>query len=484
MTIYRAEHRVTRPNFLGEGEWNLSALTDITVLMGKNGSGKSVLLRAWRDQSPNQVHYIVPERTGDMNYQAHYMDQESSGDKRSQHYRGNFAEEYRRRILVRVQTYFMTRGNYTGAAPTPNSPREVESLIGALIPDFAVQLVVATPPYSLTRIATQEKITGIEQLSSGEAQLLTLGLDIVTMAAMWELEERSERVMLIDEPDAHIHPDLQARFADFLCRVGERFSLQVVVSTHSTSLLSAIGQFGGSKASAVYVNRLQLDYAARPFDAVSKELASCLGGHVLMGPLFGAPILLVEGDDDYRVWSQVPRHHVLNVAVIPCNGEEIKKYQATLERILASLCESSATPIGFALLDGDKRLPMPSAENPQKFIRFIGLKCHEVENLYLTEAVLTELGHTWTSACEALVREAPRFGNKADMLRSCADWNRKDADIKRVINEVAIILDAKSVAWTQRVGSAIGRKRPIGELENFLGQDLVATLWPTKGGAE
>jgi hypothetical protein len=202
-----------------------------------------------------------------------------------------------------------------------------------------------------------------------------------------------------------------------------------------------------------------------------------------MGPLFGAPILLVEGDDDYRAWSQVPRHHVLNIAVIPCNGEEIKRYQATLERILASLCEPKATPIGFALLDGDKPLPQPSAENPQRFIRFIGLKCHEAENLYLTDTVLTDLGHTWTSACEALVREAHRFGNKADLLRGCAKWNRQDFDIKHVINEVANILDVKSVAWTQRVGSAIGRKRPTGELADFLGEGLVATLWPAESGS-
>jgi hypothetical protein len=188
MSIYRSHHVVARPSFLGSGEWALSSLTDITVLMGRNGSGKSVLLRAWRDQSPNAVHYIVPERTGDMQYGSQYLDEESTGDKRSQHYRRNFTEEYRRRILARIQTYFMTRGNYTSAAPMPNSPREVETLLGSLVPDFDIQLVVSPPLYSLTRVATQEQIKQIEQLSSGEAQLLTLGLDIITMAAMWELE--------------------------------------------------------------------------------------------------------------------------------------------------------------------------------------------------------------------------------------------------------------------------------------------------------
>src|SRR5262245_51059346 len=45
---------------------------------------------------------------------------------------------------------------------------------------------------------------------------------------------------------------------------------------------------------------------------------------------------------------------------------------------------------------------------------------------------------------------------------------RLSGDVKRVINEVAKILDKKNVAWTQRVGSAIGRRRPTGELAEFL----------------
>lgn len=477
MTVYKVQHVVNRPQFLGAGNWVLSDFTDITVLMGKNGSGKSVLLRAWRDQAPNLVHYIVPERTGDMSYQAHYMDQESSGDKRSQHYRRNFTDEYRRRILVRIQNYFMTRGNYTSGQSPPNSPRDIEAIVGSLIPDFLVEMVVATPPYVLTRISSQERITEIDQLSSGEAQLLTIGLDIVTMAAIWELEGRSERVMLIDEPDAHIHPDLQARFADFLCRVGDRFSLQIVVSTHSTSLLSALGQFGGEKASVVYMDRLMLECRAKRFDAIARELSACLGGHVLMGPLFGASLLLVEGDDDYRIWSQVPRHHVISVSVIPCNGDEIKKYQATLELILGSLCQPAAVPLGFAVLDGDKAVPTPTAENQQRLIRFVGMRCHEAENLYLTDTVLADLGHTWISACEAICSEANRFGNKSDELLECVNWDREKVDIKRIINEIAVILDKKNVPWTQRVGAAIGRARPSGELATFLGEDVVSALW-------
>jgi predicted ATPase len=477
VSVYTTTKTIKRMPALGGEEWSLSGLTDITVLMGKNGSGKSVLLRAWRDQEPNAVHYVVPERTGDIAFQPQYIEQEFDGIRRQQFSTSNFVPEYRRRIMTRVHAYFMARGNSRGDAAPLGPPEEIEDLLASLITDFSVELKDSTPPYLLTRLSTSEQVTNVEQLSSGEAQLLTLGLDILTVAAIWEIRSAQQRVILLDEPDAHIHPDLQARFADFLVRVVERYRLQMVVATHSTSLLAALGQFGAARTSVIYVSRHDTDYRAKPFDPILKELAACLGGHVLMGPLFSVPLLLVEGDDDYRIWSQVPRHHVIKLAVIPTNGDEIFKYQLALERILESLRDSGDDAVGFALLDADKSLPEPSETNPQKHIKFLRLACHEAENLFLADEVLTVLGHTWDAAAKLIVARADEFGNKAEFLKYAEMWDRAKEDLKNVINEVSKILDAKNVAWTTRVGVAIGRARPAGHLESLLGVDVVNALW-------
>ncbi len=77
---------------------------------------------------------------------------------------------------------------------------------------------------------------------------------------MWDLENKEKRLMLIDEPDAHIHPDLQVRFADFLVGVAERFDVQVVVATHSTTLLAALGQFAKADAGVIYLDRRSADF--------------------------------------------------------------------------------------------------------------------------------------------------------------------------------------------------------------------------------
>jgi hypothetical protein len=413
-----------------------------------------------------------------LGFQPSYLQQQLDPHQRRNVSTRNFVNEYRQQVIARINAYFIARGR-TPSGELPGDPDELEKLISTLLPDFAFAFTGTDPPYKLTRAGDNQTIERIDQLSSGEAQLLTVGLDILLMAAMWDIQKLPQRLMLVDEPDAHIHPDLQARFADFLVQVSRRFSLQIVVASHSTTLLAALGQFGAEEAAVIYLDRTKTDFDAQPFTFTLKELAACLGGHALMGPLFGVPLLLVEGDDDYRIWSQIPRHHITSFAVISCQGEEIKKYQKSLERIFNCLREAGQPPAGFALLDGDKSLPQPNPDVPQNHVRFICLNCREAENLYLCDETLALIGIGWGQASAKIAAESGRFGNKAAKLASAPQWNRQWDDLKYVIDEVASILDAKNIHWTARVGVTIGRSVPSGQLREFLGADIVSALWKT-----
>ncbi len=485
MAVHPKNEKIPRIPQLGGENWILEGMTDFTILFGKNGSGKSVLLRAWRDKYPDNVHYVAPERTGEMDFNANFVQQESNSQERRNASSGNFILDYRKRIVGRIQSFFLARGNFRGEGTPPGNPEELEKFIGSLVTDFSLQLIGGFPPYEIFRNESTEKINGVSQLSSGEIQLITIGLDILTIGGMWEIQNQQNRIILIDEPDAHIHPDLQIRFSDFLFKVSKRFNIQVVIATHSTSLLAAMGQFGGEKTSVIYLTRNNDKYKAQPFTAVHKELAACLGGHILMGPLFGALILLVEGDDDFRIWGQVPRHHVINLAVIPSNGDEIKRYQKILEKIFTSLRDPNDFPCGYALRDGDKEIPEPSQTNPQKFIKYIKLNCHEAENLYLSDQVLEDLGLTWEQAMDKILQSSSQFGDKKTALNSVQSWDRKQQDLKNLIYELEQILEPKGVPWTVRVGKKIGSTRPEGQLHDFLGEEVVSALWgPLEGDEE
>ncbi len=472
-TTYTATATIPRPASLGSGQWQLDGLLPISILFGKNGSGKSLLLRAWRDSQLAHSHYVIPERTGSLGFNPNFLQQQMAPQQRREISGTNYVNEYRQHVIARVQAYFLARGA-TRLGQLPGNPADLEALIADLLPDFTVDLIGESPPYKLRRAASGQEVGGVEQLSSGEAQVLTLGLDILTIAAIWDIQKAPMRLLLVDEPDAHIHPDLQVRFADFLTRVADTYSLQVVVATHSTTLLSSLGQFAGARCGVIYVDRTKSTFKAAPFTAVLKELAACLGGHALMGPLFGVPLLLVEGDDDYRIWSQVPRHHVTSFAVIPCNGDEIYTYQESLEKIFGALRSDATEPAGFALLDGDKPLP---AGKPQTHVRFIRLGCHEAENLFLSDEVLALINTDWAKAAAAIAATAQKHGNKAAALSTAPTWNRQSHDLKALIGEISAAVDPKPVHWTHRLGVTLGRAKPSGQLAAFLGPDVIAALW-------
>ena len=468
---------INRPEFLGGGSWELKGLNAITIVLGRNGSGKSQLLRSLRDRAPASSHYVVPERTGEISFDAGLMIEVGNAESRRNRSNGNFSPNYRQEVVTRIQAYYTKRGTKRVDA-IKHDPEDLLQAISIVLPDFTVRVKDENPFYELLRVKDGSSVTSVSALSSGESQLLSLGMDILTIVGIWELDQTEHRVLLVDEPDAHIHPDLQIKFADFLCHVQREYSVQIIVATHSTTLLSALGQFANKQLSILYLNTEQLTLTAQRFNAVTRELSALLGGHLLMGPLFAAPVLLVEGDDDYRVWLQVARAGSIRLCVMPCNGDEIKQYQRTLEKMFSALSENPNLR-GIALIDGDKPLPTPQPNSPQDFVRFARLDCHETENLYITDEVLNELGHeSWDVAKSKIVAAADGFGNKAESLRALASIDRKLADIKPIVSEIAEILDPKKLLWSVRLGKLIGKERPTGQLAEFIGAKTMQLLWP------
>lgn len=464
---------VSRPPFLGGGNWSVRGLRGVNVLFGRNGSGKSLLLRHLRDLDPSSSHYIVPERSGDIAFEPSLIVEVVEALRRSRNSQSNFLANYRQHVVTRIQGYYTRRGSKR-AVDIHHDPEDLLRTMSLVLPDFTVQVKSESPFYDLRRTKDGSSVTSVSHLSSGESQLLSLGLDVVTIVGMWELDGQKKRLLLVDEPDAHIHPDLQIKLADFLCHMAREFDVQVVVATHSTTLLAALGQFGGSDAAILFVSADKPSLVAEPFSGISRELAALLGGHLLMGPLFGAPVLLVEGDDDYRVWVQVARSGLVNVCVLPCNGDEIKVYRKTLEKMFDALSESAALR-GYALVDGDK---YEDGTPEAKYVPFIRLDCHEIENLYLTDEVLAALGLTWEQACEKVQTEAAKYGEKAPALSSLHTVDRRHGDIKPIIHQLAEILDPKRLLWTVRLGKVLGQSRPTGMLAQFLGDEVMEALWP------
>jgi ATPase subunit of ABC transporter with duplicated ATPase domains len=195
---------INKPSFIIGTKWILKNLTPITVIFGKNGSGKSILLRSIRDRDPVLHHYCVPERGGNLSYEPGMMQQESEGNTRMAGSKNNLSGDYRSRVITRIGAYLTKRGS-SRENVNVNDLEEMEEIIDEVLIDFRFNIQSGYPPYTLTRSETDQKIDNIQQLSSGEAQLFTLSLDLILACEMWKLDKKIG-YLLVDEPDPTDEP--------------------------------------------------------------------------------------------------------------------------------------------------------------------------------------------------------------------------------------------------------------------------------------
>lgn len=116
------------------------------------------------------------------------------------------------------------------------------------------------------------------------------------------------RIMLIDEPDAHLHPDKQERLIETLERAAVEYGTQVILTTHSPHIVRA----ASVDTKLVWINNGEVQSGD---DEVIRRL---LG----WGGLDKAALFFVEDEDDkplravLRQWPNVARQ----VAVCRCFG--------------------------------------------------------------------------------------------------------------------------------------------------------------------
>lgn len=462
-------------------------INDVTVILGRNGSGKSQILRSIHNTDKAHYHYVNPEKGGDFSFRPEFLNEQSSFETRGSKRGGsNIAPTFREEAVSRLGALLTQLGVATKDGSTNVDLNYLEELIGSLIPEWTFSITKTQPHFEIRRIiktpdATRDEgISSVNVLSSGEAAILDIGLDVVTICAIWQLENASPKTLLIDEADLHLHYDLQQKLAEFIMKVVDAFNVQIIVATHSTALLAALGHFGGERTSVVYIDPNTSVQDAKKFTKTLQDTATLLGGHALMGPLFGYPVLLVEGDDDYKVWSLAARYQILKVSVLPTEGSpKLNEYAASLNNIFGvTLDPGQSKPSAYALYDNDHIDDNDITSNHQ-FVKKIRIKCHEVENLYLADETLHAIGiASWEDAKQLIETSKTKYGvRKQRIIERVLEEDRKTVDLKNIMEQLVDILDEKKVDWRVRLSAVIGLQKPEGQLAEFLGSQVIEELW-------
>lgn len=461
----------------------LLAQAQITVLIGKNGSGKSSLLRQLDARQDLETKYISPERGGSLKYDpnvdnniranANWLVQ-TRRKNRFDHFREQSAAQFRNletAILREIEKDLSKRKDLDY---TFDSTLET---INKLLP--AIKLVRSDQGFAIE--TKKNEHVDEDAISSGEAELIALAIEVLTFSR----DSRAKKILLLDEPDVHLHPDLQHRLARFCVQLAHEFNFKMVVATHSTAIFSGLSEADRLQVVPI-TDKRQTDYHPFVPDDVSKQLLPVFGTHPLAEHFNERPILLVEGEDDRRVIEQMVRssNGRFNYSPSVVGGiQNMAKWENWLNEFLPAIYDE---PIAFSLRDLDDT--EGTAIDDLQYVRRARLNCYAIENLLVTSDSLTAHGVTelaFQETIQAWLNARPNHqcaGSLTEFLNHFSE--RRTRTIKDIRNVLCALLGSAK-PWEVEVGQLLAHgdlKTGDGEhcLFNYLGRQCAEKIFQSQ----
>ena len=476
-------------DLLHEGHYNLKGLSKINILLGKNGSGKSTLLRLIEDklntQNTGLVNYVTPERGGSLRFEAGVEQNIMTGGSWSRdvkrtnqwsQYKNYSVAQYRRLETLSLREI---ESNPEIRASNITFETTIEK-INKLLTNIKIVRTVKGDFELFTKL-NDSKIEP-DKISSGESELIALAIECLTFSKSCDKEKQN--FLLLDEPDVHLHPDLQANFVTFLIDLVSTSKFDVIIATHSTAILGALLNYEEARF-AILCNGSK-DANFKKIDEKYKAVLPIFGAHPLSNLFNQSPILLVEGEDEARIFQQTIRSSNGQLKLYPCSVGgvgNLPDYETSVVEILKGIYDNA---IGYSLRDrdeGDEEI----ADIPP-LIRF-KTSCRASENLILCDEVLQTMGTTWENLLVEIEKWLLAFEGHSKhnvMIAFKTDgYNRKTFDLKEIRN-ILVGLTEYTKPWEIAVGQTISKlvreqiAKDFGanKLSNYLGTKFANKIRP------
>jgi energy-coupling factor transporter ATP-binding protein EcfA2 len=434
--------------------------------MGRNGAGKSRFLREIEEKTnQNQqsfyVRYVSPERAGTFKRDGSVLTNMSNSpgwlrQTRAVNQASNF-KAASAMLFREAETLYLRRLASTPEIrldPTRNFETDRLSKINRLLTNISLGMGNADFEF---RSLVDGKMVSPDQISSGESEAVALASEIIYFFDT--IEPTKFNVLLLDEPDVHLHPDLQARLGNLIIAMLEEFNghkecISVCVATHSSPLVCALAN---SPLVSMGTKRFEInEVELKPVSAELRKVAPFFG-HPLSLSLSEDAALILEGEDDERVWQQAARTSQGQVKVFPVLAGSVDQ-QGALEKFCGELLNTLYdNPIAFSLRDGDGVVDQPLEHCPP--VKRYRLQCYAIENALLTDPCLTMIGTTWedfVGAALSWVASNPEHKDVALVDELAKSGNRlRHKKIKNIRQLVCSLVDCKK-PWEVVVGQAVG----------------------------
>lgn len=478
-------------NEINAGGSQIIGLTNINVILGRNGAGKSRFLRnldSGLARSPEyQIRYVSPERAGVFRREGHIdtnieRDANFLRNSRSKNQAENF-KAASASLLREVEIIYLRRLQ-NDRALREDSSRNFQADRLEKINSLLANITIEQERANFIFRDHQGETIQPDNISSGESEAVALATELLYFFET--IDSQKFNVLLVDEPDVHLHPDLQARLAKFIVSmidelsVEARKSVAICLSTHSTPFVCAL-------ASSEYTSIGNKEFGS---STVQQSLASAqlrkiapFFGHPLSLTLANDPLMILEGEDDERVWQQAARTAQGRIKLFPVLATSVDQ-QTELEQFCAKILPSLYdSPKAYSLRDGDGSTgDLPNIGPIERF----RLHCYSVENLLLTDECLASMNTSWDGFCAQATNWITDNNDHKDVelirtLISSPDRMR-NTRIKAIRQLVCAISGTKK-PWETVVGQTIGRITNHINNENsvcsFLGEKATSALIAT-----
>lgn len=474
------------------GEYSLHNLSKINIILGKNGCGKSLLLREVDNKSSSidnvgSVGYVTPERSGFLVYEAAVEqsytfrpDQQKSSRSKNQF------EQFKQQSVAQFRelkefAFDELQDHYEGKSGRPTTTNDYLKRLNTLLDQ--ITLVEKKPTFDIVNSASKA-IVSPQFISSGESELISLGIECLVFEK--KILIGKVNLLLLDEPDVHLHPDLQVRLMHFIRDQVKKSDFRVLIATHSTSILGALEDYNDVSVAFMKAGDKVLKFTK--ISDVYKKILPVFGAHPLSNIFNRAPVLLLEGEDDERIWQQVVRTSQGRIKLYPvvCGSKsEIIKYERSATEIIGSVYDKAKA---FSLRDGDGSLGDLADERP---ITKLKLQCYSSENLLLTDEVLESLSTNWNKVKKGMnswLRVNTGHRNYNEMLNfKRKRFDRRGLKLKKLRNDIMGIIGSEK-PWEVAVGQVISQFKyddstdfcADGSLATYLGKKLVKALLPKR----